>query len=83
MKQKKNLKDTKRLFWVMMIALIGWVIFSANILFASITLIALEGYTNYAFWQTVVGGCGLFLSLGFIYDGIRRYEKVCKAVKNE
>lgn len=78
MEQKKVSKDTKRAFWVMTVALISCAIFSANILFASITLVALEGYSNYAFWQTVVGGCGLFLSLGFLYDGIKRYVRMTK-----
>ena len=76
--KKKVSKDTANSFWFMAVALVLGAVFSANILFAAITLVALEGYSNYAFWQTVIGACGLILTLTFLFDGTRRYVRLKK-----
>jgi hypothetical protein len=65
-------KDTKLSFWAMIVMLVLGSILCANILFGAITLIAVEGYSNYSFWNIVVGAMGLMLCLTFIYDGFRK-----------
>jgi magnesium-transporting ATPase (P-type) len=74
-------KDTKRAFWAMMIALVFGVILCANILFGAITLIVVEGYSNFSFWNIIVGAMGLMLCLTFIYDGFRRMRGLKKDEK--
>ena len=71
-------KDTSRAFWLMVVAQVFGIILCANILFGAITLLVIDSWSNWAFWQVIIGGVGLMLFITFLYDGMRKYWRMKK-----
>lgn len=67
-------KERVRFVLVGITYLIG-VLLASHILFGSITLVAITGYSNYAFWSTVVGGSGLIWCITMLYVHIKDWKK--------
>jgi len=58
-------------FWLMVVMYLFGIGVCANIMYGTILLVAVQGYTNWYFWNLVMSGVGLCLFIGFLFYTIK------------
>lgn len=70
--KQTNKQDKKGVpFWLMVVLYIFGIAVCANIMYGTILLIAVQGYTNWYFWNVVMSSVGLCLFIGFLFYAVR------------
>jgi len=70
-------------FWLMVVLYIFGIAVCANIMYGTILLVAVQGYTNWYFWNLVMSGVGLCLFIGFLFYAIKERVEVKKNAKKQ